>query len=68
MLKMTKKQNYSVSVMGPDEEYPKDEKVPSTEEFLDILDRQEMTKFFLTVDQLPLINLSGLSREAQRKS
>ena len=64
---MTKKQNYSVSVIGPDEEYPKDEKVPSTEEFLAILDRQEMTKFFLTVDAKSYKKAVKMTRHLVRK-
>ena len=64
---MTKKQNYSVSVLGPDDQYPKDQKVPSTEEFLDILGRQEMTKFFLAVDAKSYKKAIKLTRHLVRK-
>ena len=45
-------QNYSAGIIGPDEDEDQsnNEPVMSTEEFLDILNRDEMTEFFLTVD------------------
>jgi hypothetical protein len=44
-------QNYSPAIIGPDEEYPNNEKVPSTAEFLDMLNRQDMLEFFKTVEK-----------------
>ena len=60
-------QNYSIGIIGPDEEYPKDEKVPSTEEFLKILNRDEMTKFFLSVDTKSYKKAIRLTRQLVKK-
>lgn len=41
--------DYSATIMGLDED-AKEEKVVSTDEFLDALNREDMIEFFLTVD------------------
>jgi hypothetical protein len=42
-------ENYSAGIIGPDEE-AQEEEVPTTEEFLDALNRNDMLEFFVTVD------------------
>jgi hypothetical protein len=47
---MTKKQDYSVGIIGPDEDVKEEPKM-STEEFLEILNRDEMIDFFTIVNK-----------------
>lgn len=42
-------QNYSTAIMGPGDN-KSEEKVPSTEEFLDALNRDEMLEYFRVID------------------
>lgn len=42
-------ENYSAGIIGPDED-AQEEKVPTTEEFLDALNRKDMIDFFVAVD------------------
>lgn len=62
-----KSRNFSPVIIGPDEEYPQNEKVPSTEEFLDMLNREDMIHFFKIVDAKTYGKAIKLGRKYVRK-
>lgn len=58
--------DYSAGIIGPDED-AKDEEIPSTEEFLDALNRKGMLEFFVTVDTKGYGKAIKLARKHVRK-
>lgn len=64
---MSKSKNFTPVIIGPDEEYPQEEKVTSTEEFLDMLNRDDMLEFFKTIDSKSHGKSIKLSRKYIKK-